>query len=79
MYKADPLVKILIIIGLIFYVGIGIVTFGNSAAYNDKWYAENCNSVQKRIEQEACYGGSAVPGFVAAVFWPFYWSWKWQE
>lgn len=62
-------------IGAVVYALVAVVTFGHAAAAAER--AEIAAYEQCLKTDEICLQGiPGMNGFMAATFWPFYWSWE---
>lgn len=62
-------------VGFALYAVVAIVTFGHAAAAAER--ADVVRYQQCVEREEVCIQGiPGINGFMAAVFWPFYWSWE---
>jgi hypothetical protein len=56
---------------------IALVTFGHSAAGQTEWHEAHCQTAAQREEMLSnCVSITPVTAGVAALLWPFYWSWE---
>lgn len=62
---------------LIVYAAIAVITFGYSAAEQDRFQQGKCATAEERVAAgERCYRLPGFAGFFAGAAWPLYWSWE---